>query len=224
MISRGSASPSPSCESVRRPRDLNQATRSYMYALLLPVGLWAVMRYWAGVEGRTAVDLISLYGYSMVVWIPVAVRLPYCFRRFSCANSSSAYHRSPSQDSSLQPAPLASPASSCCASTSLLALAQTRLMFRAQHLPLAGRRTLKSSPRPHHRRRRPALCPIACALVWVLEHWRQRQEHGARFGRGSAGGRHLRDDARICNFERHRSSPGSAWPESVGARALTVHP
>jgi hypothetical protein len=33
-----------------------------------------MMRYWAGVEGRTAVDLISIYGYGMVVWIPVAVR------------------------------------------------------------------------------------------------------------------------------------------------------
>ena len=32
------------------------------------------MRYWAKVDSRSVVDIISLYGYGLVVWIPVAVR------------------------------------------------------------------------------------------------------------------------------------------------------
>lgn len=45
----------------------------YLYAFLVPVGLWAVMRYWAGVEDRSPADMVALYGYGMFIWIIVAV-------------------------------------------------------------------------------------------------------------------------------------------------------
>ena len=31
------------------------------------------MRYWAGVDGRSLVDILAVFGYGMTVWIPVAV-------------------------------------------------------------------------------------------------------------------------------------------------------
>ncbi|CAD6567366.1 MAG: hypothetical protein CYPHOPRED_001631 [Cyphobasidiales sp. Tagirdzhanova-0007] len=45
----------------------------YTYALAVPVGLWAVMRYWAGVDERGPVDMVSVYGYSTTIWIFVAL-------------------------------------------------------------------------------------------------------------------------------------------------------
>ncbi|KAI9602475.1 hypothetical protein H4Q26_001764 [Puccinia striiformis f. sp. tritici PST-130] len=45
----------------------------YVYALALPACIWAAMRYWAGVEGRTIPEIINLYGYSVTVFIPVAL-------------------------------------------------------------------------------------------------------------------------------------------------------
>lgn len=41
----------------------------YTYSLVVPIGLWAVMRYWAAVDERGPVDIISIYGYSATVWI-----------------------------------------------------------------------------------------------------------------------------------------------------------
>ena len=34
----------------------------YIYSLAIPFGLWAVMRYWAGVDERGPVDIVSIYG------------------------------------------------------------------------------------------------------------------------------------------------------------------
>ena len=34
----------------------------YTYALVIPLGFWAVMRYWAGVETRGPIDMVSIYG------------------------------------------------------------------------------------------------------------------------------------------------------------------
>ncbi|KAI7949304.1 hypothetical protein MJO28_008125 [Puccinia striiformis f. sp. tritici] len=45
----------------------------YVYALALPACIWAAMRYWAGVEGRPIPEIINLYGYSVTVFIPVAL-------------------------------------------------------------------------------------------------------------------------------------------------------
>jgi len=45
----------------------------YSYAFAIPAGFWAVMRYWAGVEGRSLVDIIAIFGYGMTIWIPVAL-------------------------------------------------------------------------------------------------------------------------------------------------------
>jgi len=45
----------------------------YVYAFGIPTALWAVMKYWARVDSRSLVDIVSLYGYGLVIWIPVAV-------------------------------------------------------------------------------------------------------------------------------------------------------
>jgi hypothetical protein len=45
----------------------------YTYALGIPVLLWAVMRYWAGVDDYSAVEVVSIYGYGTGVWIFAAV-------------------------------------------------------------------------------------------------------------------------------------------------------
>ena len=62
----------------------------YVYSFAIPAGLWAVMRYWAGVTGRSVVDVIAVFGYvrrptpaslslqGMTIWIPIAVRDPLC--------------------------------------------------------------------------------------------------------------------------------------------------
>lgn len=34
----------------------------YTYALAVPVGFWAVMRYWAGVDERGPIDMVCIYG------------------------------------------------------------------------------------------------------------------------------------------------------------------
>lgn len=41
----------------------------YTYSLAVPIGIWAMMRYWAGVDERGPIDIISIYGYSSTVWI-----------------------------------------------------------------------------------------------------------------------------------------------------------
>jgi hypothetical protein len=35
----------------------------YIYALAVPMAIWAVIRYWAGVDERGPADLICIYGY-----------------------------------------------------------------------------------------------------------------------------------------------------------------
>jgi len=34
----------------------------YSYALAVPIGMWAVMRYWAGVDERGPVEMVCVYG------------------------------------------------------------------------------------------------------------------------------------------------------------------
>ncbi|MBW0462400.1 hypothetical protein O181_002115 [Austropuccinia psidii MF-1] len=45
----------------------------YVYALVLPACMWAAMRYWAGVEGRTIPEIINLYGYGLTVFVPISI-------------------------------------------------------------------------------------------------------------------------------------------------------
>lgn len=44
----------------------------YGYTGFLPVGLWALLR-WFGAESATLVECWALYGYANVIWIPVAI-------------------------------------------------------------------------------------------------------------------------------------------------------
>ncbi|BGP18212.1 hypothetical protein JCM10213_007840 [Rhodosporidiobolus nylandii] len=44
----------------------------YTYCLGLPIVIWAAIKYWAGASERNPVEIISLYGYSVTVWILVA--------------------------------------------------------------------------------------------------------------------------------------------------------
>lgn len=37
----------------------------YIYTLAVPVALWGVIRYWAGVDERSPVDIISVYGWVL---------------------------------------------------------------------------------------------------------------------------------------------------------------
>lgn len=48
---------------------------SYAYALGLPVLVWVALKYWANVYERSAVEIVSIYGYSTTIWIIVSVRL-----------------------------------------------------------------------------------------------------------------------------------------------------
>ena len=43
----------------------------YGYTGLVPVGLWALLR-WFGAESATLVECWALYGYANFIWIPVA--------------------------------------------------------------------------------------------------------------------------------------------------------
>ncbi|GAA99751.1 uncharacterized protein L969DRAFT_622221 [Mixia osmundae IAM 14324] len=45
----------------------------YIYALAIPILLWAVFRYWAGITSRGPVEMLSLYGYGLAPWIFVAL-------------------------------------------------------------------------------------------------------------------------------------------------------
>jgi hypothetical protein len=54
---------------------------SYAYHLGLPILVWASLKYWAGVDERSPVEVISLYGYASTVWILVAVRLTFSSSR-----------------------------------------------------------------------------------------------------------------------------------------------
>lgn len=48
----------------------------YTYALAVPIGLWAVMRYWAKIEDDRdigPVEIVSIYGYSTTAWIFAAL-------------------------------------------------------------------------------------------------------------------------------------------------------
>lgn len=61
----------------------------YVYALALPACLWAVMTYWAGIEGRTIPEIVNLYGYGLTVFVPVAARPPFS----PTSPSSQTHHR-----------------------------------------------------------------------------------------------------------------------------------
>lgn len=44
----------------------------YIYTGLVPVGLWAVLR-WFGSESANLLECWCLYGYANLIWIPVAM-------------------------------------------------------------------------------------------------------------------------------------------------------
>ncbi|KAF2279326.1 Yip1-domain-containing protein [Westerdykella ornata] len=45
----------------------------YGYTAFVPVGLWAVLRWWFRVEGANLLEFVCLYGYADLVWVPVAL-------------------------------------------------------------------------------------------------------------------------------------------------------
>ena len=47
-------------------------TLVYVYGLVVPVGLWLVLR-WIGVGEWSIVEAVALWGYGQFVWIPVSV-------------------------------------------------------------------------------------------------------------------------------------------------------
>lgn len=51
----------------------------YAYFLGLPVLVWLGLKYWAGVHERSAVEMISLYGYASTVWILTSVSIASTF-------------------------------------------------------------------------------------------------------------------------------------------------
>ncbi|KAF2817351.1 YIPF1 protein [Mytilinidion resinicola] len=44
----------------------------YGYTFLLPVGLWATLK-WFGSESANLLECVALYGYANLIWIPVAL-------------------------------------------------------------------------------------------------------------------------------------------------------
>ncbi|SGY19341.1 BQ5605_C014g07622 [Microbotryum silenes-dioicae] len=44
----------------------------YMYCLGLPFIIWVALKYWAGSTERSAVEIVSLYGYQATIWIVTA--------------------------------------------------------------------------------------------------------------------------------------------------------
>ncbi|KDE08191.1 hypothetical protein MVLG_01670 [Microbotryum lychnidis-dioicae p1A1 Lamole] len=51
----------------------------YMYCLGLPFIIWVALKYWAGSTERSAVEIVSLYGYQATIWIVTAwlTLIPY---------------------------------------------------------------------------------------------------------------------------------------------------
>lgn len=45
---------------------------TYGYTLFIPLGLWAVLR-WYGSQSADLLECWNLYGYANIVWIPVAL-------------------------------------------------------------------------------------------------------------------------------------------------------
>lgn len=45
----------------------------YSYTFLVPLGLWVVMRYFDVKSVTSLLQIVSLYGYSNITWIPVAI-------------------------------------------------------------------------------------------------------------------------------------------------------
>ncbi|SDA01340.1 BZ3500_MvSof-1268-A1-R1_Chr10-1g02590 [Microbotryum saponariae] len=48
----------------------------YMYCLGLPFIIWVALKYWAGSTERSAVEIVSLYGYQATIWIWLTL-IPY---------------------------------------------------------------------------------------------------------------------------------------------------
>ncbi|CAN6614200.1 protein Yip5p [Trichomonascus vanleenenianus] len=45
----------------------------YSYTFLIPLGMWLILRYLNIAPNTTLLQLVALYGYSNVIWIPVAI-------------------------------------------------------------------------------------------------------------------------------------------------------
>lgn len=44
----------------------------YGYTAFVPIALWGVLR-WYGSESANLLECLSLYGYSNLIWVPVAI-------------------------------------------------------------------------------------------------------------------------------------------------------
>lgn len=44
----------------------------YGYTAIVPVALWAALKWW-GSESANLLEVLALYGYSNLIWIPVAL-------------------------------------------------------------------------------------------------------------------------------------------------------
>ena len=49
----------------------------YVYGIGVPVMFWAVLRYFGISENWAVVEVVTVWGYAMFVWIPVSVRTIY---------------------------------------------------------------------------------------------------------------------------------------------------
>ena len=45
----------------------------YGYTAFVPLGLWAVLKWFAKAEGADLMECWALYGYANLIWIPVAL-------------------------------------------------------------------------------------------------------------------------------------------------------
>jgi len=45
----------------------------YGYTFILPVGLWAVLKWFGAGDGANVLECWALYGYANLIWIPVAL-------------------------------------------------------------------------------------------------------------------------------------------------------
>lgn len=52
------------------------ASTIFSYALLVPLGLWGFLWWRKGQDGKSVLglmELVSLYGYSLAIYIPISV-------------------------------------------------------------------------------------------------------------------------------------------------------
>jgi hypothetical protein len=67
-----------------------------VYGIGVPVMFWAFLRYFGISESWAVVEVVTVWGYAMFVWIPVSVRTiylscPFCFLKPTPFRSSASF-------------------------------------------------------------------------------------------------------------------------------------